>query len=94
MVITDRAQKLKAAKSDAQAEIEAYKQKKDEELKKFEAEFEGSNKQLEADAEKEVQSELEKIKKTAQEKKSAVVKLLVDSICSPKPELHVNASAV
>lgn len=90
-VSTDRAQKLKAAKSDAQAEIEAYKQKKEAELKKFEAEFEGSNKQLEEDAEKEVQSELEKIKKTAQEKKNAVVKLLVDSICSPKPELHVNA---
>lgn len=50
--------------------------------------------QLEADAEKEVQSELEKIKKTAQEKKNAVVKLLVNSVSSPKPDLHVNATSV
>lgn len=86
-----RANKLKAAKSDAQVEIEAYKAKKAEELKKFEDEFNGSNEQLEADAENEVKTELAKIKKTAQEKKDAVVKLLVDSIVTPKPDLHINA---
>ncbi|OWB52473.1 hypothetical protein B5S27_g4049 [[Candida] boidinii] len=32
----DRAQKLKAAKTDASAEVDAYKAKKDAELKKFE----------------------------------------------------------
>lgn len=92
--IVDRAQKLKAAKTDAQAEIEAYKAKKAAELKKFEDEFAGSNQQLEADAEKEVETELEKIKKTAAEKKSEVVKLLVDSITTPKPSMHINATAV
>lgn len=34
--IIDRAQKLKAAKTDASAEVDAYKAKKDAELKKFE----------------------------------------------------------
>ncbi|GAV30422.1 hypothetical protein PMKS-003934 [Pichia membranifaciens] len=89
----DRAQKLKAAKTDAQAEIEAYKAKKAAELKKFEDEFAGSNQKLEADADTEVQTELVKIKKTAEEKKTAVVKLLLESVTTPKPGLHVNATS-
>ncbi|GMM46768.1 H(+)-transporting V1 sector ATPase subunit G [Pichia kluyveri] len=85
-----RASKLKAAKADAQAEIEAYKAKKAAELKKFEDEFAGSNEQLEITAETEVKTELSKIKKTAQDKKADVVKLLVNAISSPVPELHQN----
>lgn len=83
---------MKAAKADAQAEIEAYKAKKAEELKKFEDEFSGSNEQLEITAETEVKTELEKIKKTAQDKKSNVVKLLVNTISSPEPQLHQNVT--
>ncbi|KAG0684229.1 H(+)-transporting V1 sector ATPase subunit G [Pichia californica] len=90
----DRASKLKAAKTDAQAEIEAYKAKKAAELKKFEDEFAGSNQKLETDADTEVQTELVKIKKTASDKKSDVVKLLVSSVASPKPNMHINATAV
>jgi ATP synthase subunit G len=86
-----RASKLKAAKADAQAEIETYKAKKAAELKAFQDEFASSNVQLEENAAKEVQTELAKIKQTAQEKKAAVIKLLVDSVTSPKPELHANA---
>lgn len=62
-------------------------------MKKFEDEFTGSNQKLETDAENEVQTELVKIKKTAQDKKSDVVKLLVNSISTPKPDLHINATA-
>ncbi|GMF06107.1 unnamed protein product [Ambrosiozyma monospora] len=88
-----RAQKLKAAKSDAQAEINAYKSKKEEELKAFQQEFLGSNKKLEDDADKQVKDELASIKKTAAAKKASVVKLLVDAVTTPKPELHVNISS-
>lgn len=38
MLIADRVQKLKDARSEAAKEIEAYKAKKDEEFKKFESE--------------------------------------------------------
>lgn len=89
---TDRAQKLKAAKTDAQTEIEAYKATKAAELKSFQDEFAGANVQLESNAEKEVQVELEKIRKTALEKKDIVSKLLIDTISSPKPELHANVA--
>ncbi|GMM30290.1 H(+)-transporting V1 sector ATPase subunit G [Martiniozyma asiatica (nom. inval.)] len=88
-----RAQKLKAAKVDAQAEIEAYKAKKAQELAAFEGEFEGANKKLEVDAENQVVGELEQVKKTAASKKADVVKLLVTSVASPKPELHINVNA-
>ncbi|KAH3671958.1 hypothetical protein OGAPHI_000144 [Ogataea philodendri] len=87
----DRAQKLKDAKSDAQKEIEQYKAKKDAELKKFEDEFVGSNQKLEEEADNQVKDELSKIKKTAEAKKSAVIKLLIDAVVAPKPELHINA---
>lgn len=61
-------------------------------MKKFEDEFAGSNQKLEADADTEVQTELVKIKKTAEEKKTQVVKLLLESVTTPKPGLHVNAT--
>lgn len=63
-------------------------------MAKYESEFAGSNEKLEKDAETEVQTELSKIKKTAEEKKAAVVKLLVNSIATPKPDMHVNAVAL
>ncbi|GME78725.1 unnamed protein product [[Candida] boidinii] len=85
-----RAQKLKAAKTDASAEVDAYKAKKDAELKKFEENFSGNNKQLEDDAEKSVVEELAKIKKTCEAKKSDVIKLLVKAVTEPKPSLHAN----
>ncbi|ODV86465.1 hypothetical protein CANARDRAFT_27669 [[Candida] arabinofermentans NRRL YB-2248] len=90
---TYRAQKLKAAKLDAQKEIDAYKAKKEAELKQFEDEFSGSNKKLEDEAENQVKDELVKIKKTAEAKKSDVIELLIDSVTQPKPELHINISS-
>ncbi|GME93887.1 unnamed protein product [[Candida] boidinii] len=99
-----RAQKLKAAKTDASAEVDAYKAKKDAELKKFEETvsfkfiliysnlFSGNNKQLEDDAEKSVVEELAKIKKTCEAKKSDVINLLVKAVTEPKPALHANVS--
>ncbi|VEU19303.1 DEKNAAC100011 [Brettanomyces naardenensis] len=89
-----RTQKLKAAKLDAKAEIDAYKAKKAEELKKFEDEFVGANKKAEEEADKQVQGELEGIKKTAASKEAAVVKLLVDAVGTPSPELPTNVSKV
>ncbi|KAH3676983.1 hypothetical protein OGATHE_001473 [Ogataea polymorpha] len=87
----DRAQKLKDAKSDAQKEIEQYRLKKEAELKKYEEEFQGSNQKLEKEAEEQIKDELANIKKTCESKKENVIKLLIDAVISPKPELHINA---
>ncbi|ESX01977.1 hypothetical protein HPODL_04742 [Ogataea parapolymorpha DL-1] len=86
-----RAQKLKDAKSDAQKEIEQYRLKKEAELKKYEEEFQGSNQKLEREAEEQVKDELANIKKTCESKKENVIKLLIDAVISPKPDLHINA---
>ncbi|CAY71486.1 Hypothetical protein PAS_chr4_0255 [Komagataella phaffii GS115] len=89
----DRTQRLKEAKLDAAKDIKEYKQKKEKELKEHEAQFSGSNDDLEKAAESEVQTELVEIDKSAEAKKEDVVKLLLDAITHPKPELHVNARA-
>ncbi|CAH2451141.1 V-type proton ATPase subunit G of the V1 peripheral membrane domain [Komagataella phaffii CBS 7435] len=88
-----RTQRLKEAKLDAAKDIKEYKQKKEKELKEHEAQFSGSNDDLEKAAESEVQTELVEIDKSAEAKKEDVVKLLLDAITHPKPELHVNARA-
>ncbi|QOU22097.1 hypothetical protein BRETT_002265 [Brettanomyces bruxellensis] len=90
----NRTQKLKAAKKDAKAEIDSYKSSKSDELKKFEDEFVGANKKAEQDAEKQVQGELESIRKTAASKKDAVVKLLTEAVSTPNPELPRNIKKV
>ncbi|CAK7902830.1 V-type proton ATPase subunit G [[Candida] anglica] len=86
-----RTNRLKSAKADAQKEIDEYKQQKEAELKKYEDEHAGLNESISKDADAEVQKELADIKAKYAEKKTAVVKLLVDATTKPTPELHINA---
>lgn len=86
-----RASRLKTAKSDAQLEIDEYKASKEQELKNYESEHAGLNESVEKDADAEVEKELQDITKKYQDKKSAVVKLLVDAATKPTPALHINA---
>ncbi|SCV05575.1 LANO_0H10506g1_1 [Lachancea nothofagi CBS 11611] len=86
-----RSEKLKQAKSDAAKEINAYKQKKEQELKDFEAKNAGGVGGLEKEAEDQVQSELKELKEIGKKKKSAVVKLLIDAATNPVGTVHVNA---
>lgn len=86
-----RTSRLKTAKSDAQKEIDEYKAQKESELKKYESEHAGLNETIEKDADAEVERELVEIKKKFEEKKSAVVDLLVKAATKPTPELHINA---
>lgn len=86
-----RGERLKAAKADAQGEIEAYKAKKAAELEAFEAQFAGANAQLEKDAEAEAEAGLKEITQLVAQKKDQVVKLLVESVANAKPEMHINA---
>lgn len=86
-----RTNRLKSAKTDAQKEIDEYKQQKEDELKKFEAEHAGLNESIDKEADAQVESELKAIQAKYAEKKDAVVKLLVDAVTKPSPELHINA---
>lgn len=86
-----RTQRLKAAKTDAATDIQEYKTTKEAELKKYEEEHSGLNEVIDKEAEEAVAKELVSIKKTASEKKAQVVKLLVDAVIKPTPELHINA---
>lgn len=86
-----RASRLKSAKADAQKEIDEYKAQKETELKKFENDHAGLNESIEKDSDKQVEQELTEIKAKFAEKKSAVIKLLVDAAAHPVPELHINA---
>lgn len=87
----DRTQRLKSAKADAAAEIEAYKKQKEAEFQKFESEHSGSSTKAEEEANASVQSELENIKKQAAKGKDGVVKQLLEAVSTPKPKLHINA---
>ncbi|QPG77054.1 hypothetical protein FOA43_004452 [Brettanomyces nanus] len=89
-----RTQKLKAAKLDAKADVDSYKAKKAKQLTKFEDEFVGTNKKAEQDADKQVEGDLEGIKKAVAEKREAVVKLLVDAIGTPNPEMPRNITKI
>lgn len=86
-----RTSRLKTAKSDAQKEIDEYKAQKESELKKYESEHAGLNETIEKDADAQVEKELVEIKKQFDDKKAAVVDLLVGAATKPTPELHVNA---
>ncbi|KAH3673278.1 hypothetical protein WICMUC_003737 [Wickerhamomyces mucosus] len=86
-----RTDRLKQAKVDANAEVEAYKQKKLAELKEFESQVR-LNEAADKEAQEQVQTELHEIKELAAKKKDEVVKLLVNAVIKPTPELHVNAA--
>ncbi|KAG7192748.1 H(+)-transporting V1 sector ATPase subunit G [Scheffersomyces spartinae] len=86
-----RTERLKAAKVDAQSEIDDYKKLKENELLKYEQEHAGLNETIEKEADTEVESELVTIKKNYESKQKQVISLLVDAVTKPSPELHINA---
>jgi len=51
------------------------------------------NEAADKEAEAEVKGELESIQKVASEKQAEVVKLLINAVTKPTPELHINASS-
>ena len=76
---------------DAAKEIQEYKKRKELELKKFEEEHSGLNINADKEAAATVQAEVEKLKETAAKKKEDVIKLLVEAVIKPTPEIHINA---
>lgn len=87
-----RTNRLKAAKSDAQKEIDEYKKQKEAELKEYELKHAGLNESEDKVADEKVKVELDSIKAKYQQKKSEVIDLLVKATIEANPEIHINAS--
>ncbi|SCV03380.1 LAME_0H09956g1_1 [Lachancea meyersii CBS 8951] len=87
-----RQDKIKQAKTDAAEEVNAYKKKKEQELKDYEAKNAGGVNGLEMEAEDQVQAELKELKETGNKKKDAIVKLLINAVITPVGDVHVNAA--
>jgi len=71
-----------------------YKQQKEAEFKKFEAEHTGANAQVEQEADKEVEQKLQEIKRLGEEKMGKVIGDLLKAVGDAKPKPHRNAAKV
>lgn len=87
-----RTTRLKAAKADAQKEIDEYKKQKEAELKEYELKHAGLNESEDKEADEKVKVELDSIKSKYEAKKSEVISLLVEATVKAVPEIHINAA--
>ncbi|RQM07381.1 hypothetical protein DH86_00003111 [Scytalidium sp. 3C] len=81
----NRTKRVKEARDEAKKEIDAYRQEKDDEFKKFEAEHTSGNKKAEDDADKEAQSKIKEIEAAGKKSSDKVVKDLLKAVFEVKP---------
>ncbi|EEH48235.2 V-type ATPase, G subunit [Paracoccidioides brasiliensis Pb18] len=74
------------ARAEAQKEIEEYRQKKEEEFKKFEAEHSSGNKVAEDEANKEAEAKVQQIRDIGKQKGSQVVEDLIQAVIDVQPQ--------
>ncbi|EGX44327.1 hypothetical protein AOL_s00193g55 [Orbilia oligospora ATCC 24927] len=91
IVQKDRVQRVKDARAEAQKEIEEYRQKKEEEFQKFEAEHTGINAQAEKDAEKEIEGKLKEIEEAGKKSRAQVIEDLIKAVTTVEPKPHINS---
>ncbi|BAE64346.1 unnamed protein product [Aspergillus oryzae RIB40] len=84
--VLDRTKRIRDAKSEAQKEIEEYRNQKEQEFKKFEAEHSSGYKKAEEDANKEAEVKLQEIKDAGNSKGAKVVEDLISALTDVKPE--------
>eukprot|EP00127_Corallochytrium_limacisporum_P001678 Clim_evm15s77 gene=Clim_evmTU15s77 len=85
-----RLQRLKEAKDEAEAEIEAFHQLKEKEYKEYVQQNAGSTDKAVAKMRQDAEQELQGIKRQANKAEGAVVKRLVDVVSTCNPTLHRN----
>ncbi|KAF2736492.1 V-type ATPase [Polyplosphaeria fusca] len=81
-----RTKRVKDARSEAQKEIDDYKNGKDDEFKKFETEHSSGNKKAEEDAHKETDAKVKEIDDIGKKSGSKVVEQLISAVTNVKPE--------
>ncbi|KAK2875204.1 hypothetical protein FQN49_001697 [Arthroderma sp. PD_2] len=82
-----RTKRIKDAKSEAQKEIEDYKNQKEEEFRKFEAEHSSGNQKAEDDANKDAEAQLTEIKASGKGKGDKVVDDLIKAVLDVSPQV-------
>jgi len=80
-----RARRVKAARDEAKAEIEAYRASKEADFKKFEAEHSRGNQQAELEASKEADARIQEIKAAGQRGQDQIVKDLLRAVLDVNP---------
>ncbi|PRT53170.1 V-type proton ATPase subunit G [Wickerhamiella sorbophila] len=78
-----RSERLKASKADALKEVEEYKQKKEAEFASSSTNEQVSANQLNEDAEKAAQAQIEAVQKQGAASKDKVIKMLVERVTAP-----------
>jgi V-type H+-transporting ATPase subunit G len=87
---TDRVERLKAARTQAEAEIEALKQSKKEQFALFEKSIVSGLEEAIIEHNKKEEQELKATLEMAQKNKDDVVKLLIEKVLNVQPQLHPN----
>ncbi|THC98742.1 hypothetical protein EYZ11_001805 [Aspergillus tanneri] len=90
-----RTKRVRDAKSEAQKEIEEYRNQKEAEFRKFEAEHSSGYKKAEDDANKEADVRLQEIKESADSKGGKVIDDLIHALVevNPQPSEKILAKA-
>ncbi|KAI0018658.1 vacuolar ATPase [Xylariomycetidae sp. FL0641] len=80
-----RTKRVREARDEAKKEIDAYRQSKEEEFKKFEAEHTQGNKQAEEEANKDADVQIEEIKAAGEKGRDQVIDDMLTAIVEVKP---------
>ncbi|RYP70773.1 hypothetical protein DL771_005268 [Monosporascus sp. 5C6A] len=80
-----RTKRVREARDEAKKEVDAYRKKKEEEFKKFEAEHTQGNKQAEDEANREADAKIQEIQAAGKKSQSKVVDDLVKAVLEVKP---------
>ncbi|KAI1467792.1 vacuolar ATPase [Daldinia caldariorum] len=80
-----RTKRVREARDEAKKEIEAYRQAKEEEFKKFEAEHTQGNKQAEDEANREAEANIKEIQAAGQKSQAKIVEELLKAVFEVKP---------
>ncbi|TPP62091.1 V-type proton ATPase subunit G [Fasciola gigantica] len=88
-----RAKRLKAAKDEARAEMDQYKVAQDEHYRNLEEQVRSQQGYSEDSTKKYTTEQLERITLSYSKNKEAALNLLLSTILTVKPSVHVNFSA-
>ncbi|KAI1751348.1 H+-ATPase G subunit-domain-containing protein [Xylaria castorea] len=80
-----RTKRVREARDEAKKEIEAYRQAKDEEFKKFEAEHTKGNKQAEDEANKEADGKIKEIQASGKKSQAQVIEDMLKGVLDVNP---------
>ncbi|MCJ1445050.1 MAG: hypothetical protein MMC23_005555 [Stictis urceolatum] len=81
-----RTKRVKDARSEAQSEIDEYKESKEDEFKKFESEHTSGNKKAEEDANNDAETKLKEIKSVGSKNGDKVVEDLLKIVMEVQPQ--------